>query len=101
MLFCFKMGNVSTIRSKVVEIIFNNIYTQSKKSQKAYIDSQGTLSLYIFRESVASTYWRTLYSSEFAFDVSCLQNQDKVKKNKTKCDKKVIIDTNNKITCNI
>lgn len=29
MLFCFKMGNVSTIRSKVVEIIFNNIYTKT------------------------------------------------------------------------
>lgn len=49
MLFCFKMGNVSTTRSEVVEIIFNNIYTQ--KSQEAYIDWWKTLILYIFRES--------------------------------------------------
>lgn len=43
MLFCFKLGNVSTIGSKVVEIIFNNIYTQKQKNHKKLT----TLILYI------------------------------------------------------
>lgn len=69
MLFCFKLGNVSTIGSKVVEIIFNNIYTQKQKITRSL-----QLSFYTYLESLGVEIWKNItHSSEFAFDVSCLQ----------------------------
>lgn len=63
MLFCFKLGNASTIGSKVVEIIFNNIYTQKQNKNHKKLT---TLILYIFRES-----WRRNMEEYYTFERVC------------------------------
>lgn len=86
MLFCFKLGNVSTIGSKVVEIIFNNIYTQKTKITRSL-----QLSFYTYLESLGVEIWKNItHSSEFAFDVSCLQKE---RRSCTSCT--ILIQTNN------